>query len=95
MKTLAARLSLRPQSSSYNFFFGTFAPFFRASERPIAIACLRLVTFPPFPPFPDRSVPRFSRRIALSTLLPAAFPYLGIFFLLELILLLSKISGTG
>jgi hypothetical protein len=27
--------------------FGTFAPFFRASERPIAIACLRLFTFPP------------------------------------------------
>ena len=26
------------------FFFGTLAPFLRASERPIAIACLRLVT---------------------------------------------------
>jgi hypothetical protein len=44
--------------------FGTFAPFSRASLRPMAIACLRLVTFPPEP---DRSVPRFRRRIALST----------------------------
>ena len=26
---------------------GTFAPFFRASESPMAIACLRLVTLPP------------------------------------------------
>jgi hypothetical protein len=26
---------------------GTFAPFSRASESPIAIACLRLVTLPP------------------------------------------------
>jgi hypothetical protein len=36
---------------------------------------LRLVTLPPLPPFPDRSVPRFSRRIVLSTLLLAAAPY--------------------
>lgn len=27
------------------FFFGTFAPFLRALERPIAIACFLLVTF--------------------------------------------------
>jgi hypothetical protein len=54
---------------------GTFAPFFRASERPIAIACLRLVTFPPFPPLPDLKVPLFRRRIALSTRFCAAFPY--------------------
>src|ERR1700682_1871675 len=26
-------------------FFGTFSPFARASDRPIAIACLRLLTF--------------------------------------------------
>jgi hypothetical protein len=31
---------------------------------------------PPFPPFPDFRVPLFSRCIARSTLLPAAFPYL-------------------
>jgi hypothetical protein len=56
-------------------FRGTLAPFFRASESPMAIACSRLFTFPPFPPGPDLSVPFFLRRIADSTLLPAAFPY--------------------
>jgi hypothetical protein len=54
-------------------FFGTLAPFERASDRPIAIACLRLFTLPPEP---ERRVPFFLRRIALSTRLPAAFPYL-------------------
>src|SRR5262245_19054430 len=32
------------------FFFGTFLPFFRDSERPIAMACLRLVTLLPLLP---------------------------------------------
>jgi hypothetical protein len=54
---------------------GTFAPFLRASESPIATACLRLFTFPPRPDFPRRRVPRFRRRIALSTLLPAPLLY--------------------
>src|SRR5215471_3425683 len=54
---------------------GTLAPFFRASDRPIAMACLRLFTFPPFPPRPLRNVPFFRRRIALSTRLVAARPY--------------------
>ena len=54
---------------------GTFAPFARASDRPIAIACLRLFTLPPFPPGPLLSVPFFLRRIALSTRLDAAVPY--------------------
>jgi hypothetical protein len=58
------------------FFLGTLAPFFRASESPMAIACLRLFTVPPFPPLPDFNVPRFLRRRALSTRLLAAFPYL-------------------
>ena len=31
------------------FFFGTLAPALRASDNPIAIACLRLVTFLPLP----------------------------------------------
>ena len=53
------------------FFLGTFAPFLRASESPMAIACLRLFTLPPLPPGPDFSVPCFFRRIALSTVLPA------------------------
>jgi hypothetical protein len=54
---------------------GTFAPFSRASDKPIATACLRLFTTPPRPDFPRRSVPFFRRRIALATLFPAARPY--------------------
>ena len=37
----------------------------------MAIACLRLFTFPPLPPFPERSVPLFLRRTALATVLLA------------------------
>jgi hypothetical protein len=44
----------------FAFFRGNFAPFLRASEIPIAIACF---TFPPCPDFPDRSVPLFFRQI--------------------------------
>jgi hypothetical protein len=40
------------------------------------MACLRLLTRPPFPPRPLRKVPFFRRRIALSTRLLAARPYL-------------------
>lgn len=54
---------------------GTFAPFSRASDRPIAIACSRLVTRPPCPALPRLSVPDLRRRIALATRLLAAFPY--------------------
>jgi hypothetical protein len=54
---------------------GTFAPFFRASESPMAIACFRLFTLPPLPRLPEPSVPLFFLRIALATLLLAAFPY--------------------
>jgi hypothetical protein len=61
-----------------DFLGGTLAPFLRASERPMAIACFRLLTVPPLPPFPDFKVPRFLRRSALPTDLAAAFPYLGI-----------------
>jgi hypothetical protein len=43
---------------------GTFAPFSRASLRPMAIACLRLFTLRPEP---DLSVPFLRRRIALAT----------------------------
>ena len=42
----------------------------------MAMACLRLFTVPPLPPFPDFNVPRFSRCMALLTLLPADSPYL-------------------
>jgi hypothetical protein len=51
---------------------GTLAPFFRASDRPMATACFRLFTFPPRPPFPRRRVPALRRRMALATDFPAA-----------------------
>jgi hypothetical protein len=67
---------------------GTLAPFFRASESPIAMACLRLFTFPPFPARPLFSVPFLRRRMALATRLLAARPYfrLPAFFLLDFFL---------
>jgi hypothetical protein len=46
---------------------GTFLPFLRASESPIAIACLRLFTFPPRPPLPRFKVPRLRLCIARLT----------------------------
>jgi hypothetical protein len=55
------------------FFFGTFAPALRASESPIAMACLRLVTFFPLP---LRSVPCFRSCIVFFTFACAVFPYL-------------------
>lgn len=57
------------------FFFGTFAPAFRASDKPMAIACLRLVTFLPLP---LRNVPRFFSRITFSTFFDAFFEYFAI-----------------
>src|SRR5262249_33307091 len=54
-----------------------FECFLRASDSPIAMACFRLLTRPPLPALPDRSVPCFFRCIALLTF-PAALPYLGI-----------------
>lgn len=54
-------------------FFGTFAPSRRASESPMAIACLRLVTF--FPLRPLFSLPRFISRISVRTLFCARGPY--------------------
>ncbi len=43
----------------------------------MAMACFLLLTVLPLPPLPDFNVPRFLRRMALPTLLLAAFPYLG------------------
>src|SRR5262245_18978427 len=60
---------------AHDFFFGTFFPFLRALDRPMAIACLRLFTFPPFPPRPLLAVPRLYRRISLSTSRPALREY--------------------
>src|SRR5215470_3659516 len=52
---------------------GTFFLFLRASERPIAIACLRLVTVLPL--LPLLSAPRLRSRIARSTSFPAPREY--------------------
>ena len=52
--------------------FGTLAPARRASDRPMAMACFRLVTF--LPERPDLSVPAFFSRMTFSTFLLAAFP---------------------
>jgi hypothetical protein len=57
-------------------FLGTFAPFSLASERPIAIACLREVTF--FPLRPLFSFPSCISCIVFSTFFPAPFEYLAI-----------------
>jgi hypothetical protein len=52
---------------------GTFPPSRLASESPMAMACLRLVTFFPEPLF---SFPRLNSCISVSTLSCAFFPYL-------------------
>ena len=54
-------------------FFGTLAPFLRASERPIAIACLRLLTLRPERPLLKLPFLRFF--IVRLTLLDAFFEY--------------------
>jgi hypothetical protein len=56
-----------------DFFAGTLAPSRRASDKPIAIACLRLVTFCPEPPL--RSEPDLRSRIVFSTFDCAFSPY--------------------
>src|SRR5262249_30022719 len=64
-------------SSGFNFHFflrGTFAPERRASDRPMAIACLRLRTV--LPERPLLSLPRFISCIARLTFLPLDLPYL-------------------
>src|ERR1039458_5346704 len=52
---------------------GTLPPPLRASERPIAIACFRLLTG--LPDFPDLSLPSFISCIALLTFVAAFGPY--------------------
>jgi hypothetical protein len=53
---------------------GTFFPAFLAFDNPMAIACLRLVTFLPLRP--DLSLPFFISLISVSTFLPAEGEYL-------------------
>ena len=62
-----------PELLRFDAFFGTFFPSARASERPMAMACLRLVTF--FPDRPLLSVPALRFFIARSTSAETAFEY--------------------
>jgi hypothetical protein len=57
-----------------DFFDGTLPPSRRASESPMAMACLRLVTF--LPERPLFSFPRFISCMFSSTFSDAFFPYL-------------------
>jgi len=57
------------------FFFGTFAPARRASDRPMAIACFLLLTF--LPDLPDLRVPALRSCIAFPTFFDAFLPYLA------------------
>ena len=61
------------------FFGGTFVPARRASDRPIAIACFRLLTFLPEPPL--RSVPSLRSCMTFLTFACAFFPYFAMSFL--------------
>ena len=72
-------LAFRPR---FAVFFGTFAPAALASERPIAIACLRLLTVLPDRPLFNVPVLRFF--IARSTLADAFFEYLRAMIVLPL-----------
>jgi hypothetical protein len=71
-KTLAE--SRAGQPNVHCRLLGTFAPERRASDSPIAIACLRLRTV--LRERPLLSLPRFISCIALLTFLPLALPYL-------------------
>jgi len=75
-----------------DFFAGTLAPDFLASESPIATACFRLVTLRPDPLF---NFPCLKAFISRSTLLEALGPYflvlefflLAVFFVADFLLL--------
>ena len=95
--TTRIRGLLFPWRGSYLFFReredlrrGTFAPFFRASLRPMAIACFRLFTLRPEPLL---RVPFFLRCIADLTRLPAALPYLAMSSI-DANAVLSSLAGT-
>ena len=62
------------------FFFGIFAPDFRASLSAMATACLRFFTLPPFPPLPDFNSPCLYSCITFLTLPRPLDPPLADFF---------------
>jgi len=72
MLASGCRVRSRWPSTIYLDLAGTFAPFRRASDRPIATACLRLVTLLPL--LPLFNVPRFLFLIVRSTDFWAASP---------------------
>jgi hypothetical protein len=76
------RFLLAPERARDRDAGGTFAPFFLASLRPMAIACLRLFTFPPDP---LSRVPFFRRRMADSTLFDADLLYVAIGYFSEML----------
>jgi len=79
-------------ANPYDFFdrlfFGTLAPFFRASESPIAIACFLLLTFLPDPPL--LSVPAFRFFMARPTFFAAPLEYLRFFAIASILSLLCS-----
>ena len=85
---LVQRLNLLHPARPYFFdrFFGTLAPFLRASERPIAIACFLLFTF--MPDLPLLSVPALRFFMARPTFFAAP---LGVF---PLLCLLGHCNGS-
>jgi hypothetical protein len=77
----------------FEAFFGTFLPFALASDRPIAIACLRLLTF--LPERPLFNVPALRFFIARPTSLDAFFEYLRAMAFLRLSSVWQKIITGG
>ena len=67
-----ARAHLRPPWLERAFCRGTLPPAFRASDKPIAIACLRFVIT--FPEPPDFNLPLFISWSALPTMIDAFSP---------------------
>jgi hypothetical protein len=66
----------------FEAFFGTFLPFALASDRPIAIACLRLLTLRPERPL--FNVPALRFFIARLTSVDAFFEYLRAMIILPI-----------
>jgi hypothetical protein len=77
----------------FDAFFGTFLPLALASDRPIAIACLRLLTF--LPERPLFSVPVLRFFIARLTSLEAFFEYLRAIDFLRLSSVWQKVMTGG
>jgi hypothetical protein len=71
---VAAFLPVADFFEEASFGGGTLPPARRASDSPIAIACLRLVTF--LPELPLFNVPALSSFITFSTFSDAFLPYL-------------------